>query len=123
MPRVLLKSFGALIIGLLILSCPVAAQSKKKEDQNIRSVQGAVSDAAGNTVAGAIVQLKNTKTLQVRSFITQEHGGYYFHGLSTDVDYEIRAESQSQGTSSATRTLSSFDSRKQSFINLKLEKK
>ena len=40
------------------------------------------------------MQLKNTKTFQIRSFITQEHGSYYFHGLSPDVDYELKAEFQ-----------------------------
>ena len=69
-----------------------------------------------NAVVGAVVQLKNTKTFQIRSFITQEHGWYYSHGLSADVDYELKAEYQ--GTASPTKTLSSFDSRKQATINL-----
>ena len=38
------------------------------------------------------MQLKNTKTLEIRSFITRDNGNYYFHGLSTDVDYELRAD-------------------------------
>jgi len=100
---------------------PALAQSKKGEDQNVRSVQGSVSDADGNAVEGAVVQLKNTKTLQIRSFITKDHGSYFFHGLSPDVDYEVKADYQ--GAGSSTRTLSSFDSRKQAVIDLKLNKK
>jgi len=65
--------------------------------------------------------LKNLKTLQIRSFITRDHGAYYFHGLSTDVDYELRADYN--GTSSPDRTLSSFDSRKTAVMDLKLERK
>jgi hypothetical protein len=84
-------------------------------------VQGTVTNADDAPVDGAVVQLKNTKTLQIRSFITKEHGTYYFHGLSTDVDYELRADFQK--SSSAAKTLSSFDSRKQAVINLKLNKK
>jgi len=72
-------------------------------------------------VNGAVVQLKNTKTLQIRSFITQQDGSYYFNGLSTDVDYELKADYQ--GLSSSTKTLSSFDSRKEAILNLKLNKK
>jgi hypothetical protein len=72
-------------------------------------------------VAGAVVQLKNTKTLQVRSFITKDDGTYYFLGLSPDIDYELHAEYQ--GASSSTKTLSSFDSRKEAIINLKLNPK
>jgi protocatechuate 3,4-dioxygenase beta subunit len=97
-----------------------APQAKKqREDPNTRSVQGFVEDAEGKPVEGAVVQLKNKKTLQVRSFITQKEGAYYFHGLSTDVDYELRAEHR--GRSSATRTLSVFDSRRKAIINLRLE--
>ena len=72
-------------------------------------------------MAGAVVQLKNTKNLQIRSFVTKEDGTYYFHGLSPDVDYELRADFQ--GASSASKTVSSFDSRKDVILNLKLNPK
>ena len=80
-----------------------------------------VTDETDKTVDGAVVQLKNTKNLQIRSFITTDNGTYYFHGLSPDVDYELKAEFKS--AESPTKTLSSFDSRKQAVINLKLAKK
>ena len=107
----------------LLLSVPtVSAQKKNKgEDLNTRSVQGTVASADDSPVNGAVVQLKNLKTLQIRSFITQEDGNYYFHGLSPEVDYELKADYQ--GASSPTKTLSSFDSRKDATINLKLNKK
>lgn len=111
----------ALAGAYYITLAPALAQSKKGEDQNVRSVQGSVSDADGNAVEGAVVQLKNTKTLQIRSFITKDHGAYFFHGLSPDVDYEVKADYQ--GAASGTRTLSSFDSRKQAVLDLKLNKK
>ncbi|MGI8991205.1 MAG: carboxypeptidase-like regulatory domain-containing protein [Bryobacteraceae bacterium] len=97
-----------------------APKSKKGEEGNVRAVQGIVSDAGGSVVNGAVVQLKNTKTLQIRSFITKEHGDYYFNGLSPDVDYELKADVGS--SSSGTKTLSSFDNRKQAVINLQLKK-
>ena len=106
--------------ALLMCAASAFAASKKGEDQNVRSVQGTVTDAGDNAIDGAVVQLKNTKTLQIRSFITKDHGEYYFHGLSRDVDYELRADFK--GSSSANKTLSSFDSRKQAVINLKLTK-
>ena len=95
--------------------------AKKDPDSNLRTVAGTVTNAQEQPVDGAVVQMKNTKSLQVRSFITKEHGAYYFHGLSPDVDYELRAEYQ--GTASSTKTLSSFDSRKKAVMNLKLEPK
>ena len=105
----------------LVLAVGSGLAEKKKEETNIRTVQGVVSDTHGEAVNGAVVQLKNTKTLQIRSFITQDKGAYYFHGLSTDVDYELRADYQ--GATSGSKTLSSFDSRKQAVMNLKIEPK
>jgi hypothetical protein len=111
------------VLGLALLFCVSTglAQKSKKEDQTSRSVQGVVTSAEDAPVAGAVVQLKNTKTLQIRSFISKEDGSYVFNGLSSDVDYELRAEYQ--GSSSSAKTLSSFDSRKAVTINLKLNKK
>ena len=105
---------------LALVTAALPAAQKKNEDLSSRSVQGTISNAAGEAVAGAVVQLKNTKTLQIRSFITKEQGEYYFNSLSPDVDYEIHA--MMSGASSPTKTLSSFDSRKQAIINLKLDK-
>jgi hypothetical protein len=118
-----MRRFWLVLAAVLLLAVAPAgfAQSKKKgEDQN-RSVKGAVRAADDQTVTGAVVQLKNTKTLQVRSFITKDDGTYYFLGLSPDIDYELRADFQ--GASSGTKTLSSFDSRKEAIINIKLNPK
>jgi len=109
--------------ALLIAGATAASAAPKKGEPNVRSVQGTVTDANDNPVNGAVVQLKNTKTLQIRSFITKDQGAYYFHDLSPDVDYELKADYQAENESSPTKTLSSFDSRKQAIINLKLSKK
>lgn len=94
-----------------------------KEDQKKaaaeRPVRGFVTDADGKPVVGAIVQLKNTRTLQVRSFITKEKGEYYFAGLSKDIDYELKA--QFSGKTSASRTLSSFDPKPEPVLNLQIK--
>jgi hypothetical protein len=113
------------IIVALFLTCFASAvlsfDKKDKEEEKLRMVQGVVADAQDNPIAGAVVQLKNNKTLQVRSFITQEKGVYQFHGLDPNVDYSLKADYQ--GASSGWKTLSSFDSRKQPVINLKVESK
>jgi len=98
---------------------PFFKNDKGKEDPNIRALQGTVKDDADNAIEGAVVKLKNVKTLQVRSFITKADGGYSFGGLSTNQDYEVKADHQDR--SSDTRTLSVFDSRKVAVINLKVE--
>ena len=114
-------SWFACFIAVAMLCAPAGlAQNKKKADDHVRSVQGVVTQDE-KPVSGAVVQLKNTKTLQVRSFITQENGSYYFHELSQDVDYELKADFH--GASSPTKSLSSFDNRKQAILDLKLSKK
>ncbi len=91
----------------------------KKKAASERPVSGFVTDADGKPLVGAIVQLKNTRTLQVRSFITREKGDYYFAGLSKDVDYELKA--QLNGKASSARTLSSFDPKELPVINLQIK--
>ena len=93
----------------------------QKKTHATRSVQGSVTNPDDSSAIGAVVQLKNLKTLQIRSFITKEDGTYHFFELSPDVDYELKADFQ--GASSGPKTLSSFDSRKKAVINLKLNKK
>ena len=118
-----MTAIRTLVALALLVAVPAAiAQRKKKgDDADTRSVQGSVTSVTDSPVNGAVVQLKNTKTLQVRSFITQQDGHYYFNGLSPDIDYELRADYQ--GASSHPKTLSSFDNRKEAVLNLKLEKK
>ena len=109
--------------GLILLLCMIGmfAQNKKNlnEDTNTRSVQGVVTDASGKPVSGAVVQLKDTKTLQIRSFITQDDGSYHFAGLNTNTEYELKADHD--GATSGSKALSVFDSRKTAIINLKLK--
>ncbi len=78
-------------------------------------------DAKGSAVPGAIVLLKDTKTLEVRSFIAQKDGNYHFFGLSTDINYELRA--QANGMTSPRKMVSVFDSHRIVKLNLKLKKK
>jgi hypothetical protein len=97
---------------VLVSVAPAAAQ------QQSRSLQGQVTDNDAGA-GSAIVYLKNTKTLAVKTYIADDHGEYRFNALSPNVDYEIYAEKGSK--KSDTKTLSSFDSRKQATINLKLK--
>ena len=103
---------GGVAAGMLVTPMPAVAQ------QQSRSLQGQVTeqDAA---VSGAIVYLKNTKTMGVKTYIADKEGMYRFNALSANVDYEIYAEKD--GKKSDTKTLSSFDSRKLATINLKLK--
>ncbi|MBI3665075.1 MAG: carboxypeptidase regulatory-like domain-containing protein [Acidobacteria bacterium] len=104
-----------------LLGAGVAPAQQSKKNQQLRSVHGIVTDMLENPLSKAVVQLKNKKTLQVKSFYTDEKGAYRFYGLDPDLDYELKAE---YGTATAgPRTVSSFDSRREVVINFKLEVK
>lgn len=93
----------------------------KDEDGKTRNLSGTVKNEQEEPVPGAVVQLKDTKSLQVRSFITKDDGVYHFYGLSTDVDYQVKADSK--GQSSDVKTLSVFNSTKNAVIHLKVAPK
>jgi Carboxypeptidase regulatory-like domain len=109
----------AVCIAMVLLCTGLHAQ-KKNEDTTTRTVEGTVTNAANQTVAKAVVQLKNAKTLQIRSFITQDDGSYHFAGLGTDVEYQLKADYE--GATTSWKTLSVFNSKKTAVINLKLNK-
>jgi hypothetical protein len=110
---------SVLVVAAFALT--TSAQKKEKEDPSIRALQGQVTDPEDKPVVGAVVQLKDMRTLQVRSFITQDGGNYHFSGLKADTDYQVKADFN--GASSPSRTLSVFDSRRTPIVNLKLDKK
>jgi Carboxypeptidase regulatory-like domain len=109
----------AILILLAVAGCALAQDRKLNEDPNTRSVEGIVSDSGGKPVQNAVVQLKDSKTLQIRSFYTTQDGGFHFAGLNTNVDYELKAEHN--GSSSGVKNLSNFDGRKTATVNLKLK--
>lgn len=103
-----------------VVTLPAYGQKRDNNEKQTRSVQGVVTNDAETPLEGAVVQLKDTKTLQIRSFITKQNGTYHFHSLNPDIDYELKAEHQ--GAQSGSKTLSSFDGRKSAVINLKVGK-
>lgn len=92
-----------MVAGLLLLAWfPCESQYKP------RPVVGMVTDKRGNTLPGAIVQLENTRTLTVRSYIIHKDGRYHFEGLNDDIDYTLRAKYRNYW--SEPKTLSKFNS-------------
>ncbi len=117
------RSFVIALFLALALATGVAAQSKddKKREAQLRTVRGTVVDRDENPVPAGVVFLKNLKTQAVRTHIAEKDGGYRFSGLDPNVDYEVHAESEEMA--SAKRTISSFDSRKEIVVTLKLSRK
>jgi Carboxypeptidase regulatory-like domain len=111
--------FSLLLIGG-ILSLPVSpVQAQKAGAPQQRIVQGRVVDKNNAAIHGAVVYLKDGHTLSVRSFISDNNGGFRFGQLGQNTDYEIWAESDSH--KSGTKSISSFDSKSEYNFILKID--
>jgi hypothetical protein len=85
-----------------------------------RVVQGKVLDGNNTPIKGAVVYLKDGRSLSVKSYFSDDKGEYRFGQLSQTTDYEIWAENN--GKKSAVKTISSFDNKNLFAINLKIDK-
>ena len=125
-----MKTRGAFqIFVFLVLISAVAfpgraqeeSKAQKKAEAQLRVLHGSVIDKDENPIASSVVYLKNLKSQAVKTYIADDSGNYRFSGLDPNVDYEIHAEKD--GAKSQTRTISSFDSKKEIILNLKIDKK
>jgi hypothetical protein len=108
------------VLGLALAASPAQDKDKKKEAQ-LKTVHGSVLDDKENPQPSSVVYLKNLKTQSIKTYIADDAGNYRFSGLDPNVDYEIHAEHGDM--MSNNRSLSSFDTRKDLEITLKLDKK
>ncbi len=117
--RALLQLAVVLAVGIAF-ALPAASQDKKS-DAELRTIRGTVLDKDETPQASGVVYLLNVKTQAVKTYIADDSGNYRFSGLDPNVDYEIHAEHEDM--TSATRTVSSFDSRRDVELVLKLSHK
>jgi hypothetical protein len=96
---------------LLLVSLPAVSQLFE-----LRVLSGVVTDKRGNALPGAAVQLENSVTLSVMSYITGKDGHYQFNQLHDDIDYTVKAKYRNYW--SAQKTLSKLDSSKHPEIDL-----
>jgi Carboxypeptidase regulatory-like domain len=115
--KVMLATCCMAVFSIALRDEAVFAQQRGPEQ---RVVQGKVVDGANAPLKGAVVYLKDTRSLAVKSFFSDDQGEYRFGQLSQNTDYQLWAEFN--GKKSAVKTISSFDNKNQFFINLKIEK-
>ena len=84
-----------------------------------RVVRGTVANAASNPVVGATVFLKDLKSKSLRSYTTDAEGHYRFTQVYMAEDHELWAEKD--GKKSVTKTISTWDTRKEYVSELKLK--
>jgi len=84
-----------------------------------RVVSGAVVDVNSSPVVGATVFLKDLKSKAIRSYTTNEKGRFRFTGVKMAEEHELWAEMN--GRKTAVKTISSWDTRKEFEVELKLK--
>lgn len=83
-----------------------AAHAQSKQP-TVRTIEGEV-EHDGHPATNAVVFLKDTRTMQVKSYLADDHGHFRFGELSLATDYDLWAELK--GQHSATKHVSSFNS-------------
>jgi hypothetical protein len=112
-------SVGCMAAQLEIPMGGTSVPTAKKTRPTSKMLSGTVEDKSDKPVAGAVVYLKNMKTLAVKSFFAQQDGSYRFPQLALNTDYEIYAEKD--GKKSDVKTISQFDDRFTPTINLRID--
>jgi Carboxypeptidase regulatory-like domain len=113
------RSIRIVVVVVALAALAAALAAPKEKEPQIRTLQGFVYGQGDAPLAGAVVYLKNTRNLAIKSLYSGDDGGYRFNALSPNTDYEIFAEYK--GKKSDTKTLSSFDSRLSPRINLHID--
>jgi Carboxypeptidase regulatory-like domain len=111
----------SIAVLLLVVALYWSAAAIAADTDNLRTLLGQVMADTEAPLPGAVVYLKNTRTLSMQTYVSDDKGNYRFTSLSPNVDYEVHAEYN--GKKSDSKTLSSFDSRKAATINLKIKGK
>lgn len=123
-----MKKTLAVLAGMMLAVTLVAAQLPapsfhpvKDHAPQTRTLTGMVSNQHGSPLGDSVVYLTDTRTMGVKTYIVGQDGMYRFPALSPNIDYQVYAQYQSH--KSDTKTLSSFDSRTNAVINLRVELK
>ena len=114
----ILLAFGIL---LAVSTAGATAFIQRGGQGEMRTLVGHVLDDREQPLQKAVVYLKNTKNLAIKTYISEPDGTFRFSGLAPNIDYEVYAEHE--GSRSDTKTLSGFDSRRQVNITLKIKGK
>jgi len=111
--------YAALAVGLVPMARNGGLPAAQAQNLGQRVVTGSVVDANSATVTGATVFLQNLKTKSIRSYTSVKDGRFRFAQVNMSDDYDLWAEKD--GKKSATKTVSSWDARKEFEAELRLK--
>ncbi len=115
------KKFALVMLVTMAATVLYAQGSSRGRESELRTVRGTVVNKDENPVDSAIVYLKNMRTQDIVTHLSDSDGKFRFSGLDLNVDYEIHAERD--GWASSSHSVSNFDTRKEFVLTLKLDRK
>jgi hypothetical protein len=110
---------GVGLTALVALGAGLLAGAVAVAQGGGRIVRGQVLDEKGETVAQAIVHLKNKSTNDTVTMVANGEGRFQFNDVDMKGDYKIHAELK--GKKSRQRSISQFDTRPIVVVNLRLK--
>jgi len=109
----------ALVPSATLLAAFPAGVSAEQKAPLERTVDGKVTDKADAAISGAVVYLKDSRSLAMKTYITDDAGHFHFGQLSQNTDYELWAVSN--GVRSKSHSISSFDDKRTYNFTLKID--
>jgi hypothetical protein len=115
----------ALALGA-VLSTPLGgfpawgpgAAAETTKVPKLRTIEGLVCSKEGAPIQGAVVYLQDSKSLTVKSYLSDVQGRFHFRQLSMNADFDLWAELN--GKRSKTKSISQFNSKPDLNFKLKL---
>ncbi len=119
---VMLVAMAATVLAIASSTRSFAQDERPRpKESQLRTVRGTVVDKDEAPVETAVIYLKNARTQDIVTHLSEPDGQFRFTGLDLNVDYEIHAEHE--GWTSSSHSISNFDSRKEFVLTLKLDHK
>jgi hypothetical protein len=117
--------FSRTILTLTLCATPLSAVSivtlaapslEAQSTTASRTVDGKVIGKSDAPLSGAVVYLKDTRSLSVKTFICDEEGKFHFGQLTQNTDYELWSEFNH--VKSNNKSISSLDDKKSYYFTL-----
>ena len=115
----------AIAMGAVLVAAPGGpgpwgsrALAETTKVPKLRTVEGVVCSKEGAPVQGAVVYLQDSKSLTVKSYLSDSRGRFHFRQLSMSADFDLWAELN--GKRSKTKSISQFNSKTDLNYKLKL---
>jgi hypothetical protein len=118
-PFSLRLKYAAAALCLALTAAPSLLHAQQQKQPTERLVEGTVTGKSDQPLAGAVVYIKDTKTLTIKSYLTDDKGHFRFGQLSLSTDYDLWADNH--GVHSKTKHVSPFNNKSNLEYTLKID--